>query len=65
MYSISVHIHICVKYSVWALYTPVPNKTKIELVEENQLSCNISHTQVATTSCLAHMVMMYIVIAKH
>ena len=24
MYSISVHIHIHVKYSVWALYTPVP-----------------------------------------
>ena len=58
MYSISVHI----QYSVWALYTPVPNKTKTELVEENQLSCNISYTQVATTLCLAHMVMMYIVI---
>ena len=39
MYSISVHIHV--QYSVWALYTPVPNnKTKIKLVEENQLSCN-------------------------
>ena len=50
MYSISVYIHIHVQYRVWALYTPVPNKAKIELVEENQLSRNISHTHVATTS---------------
>ena len=33
MYSISVHIHIHVQYSAWALYIPVPNKTKI--AEEN------------------------------